>query len=207
MFDNLSPAEALKLLKEEATDLDIKFSPQIGFEKLKAKVDEVKEHKKPTEEKKLSKEELRYIKKAEAAAIKLAGTSAKSLLRSKMTPQQLTVDIMKEANALVRCSVTCLDPSKKDMSGTVMGVRNSKIPLNKHFVPYDGKITHLPKILINHLKEKEFQSFSLIEDPVSGEKVRRSRIGKMFSVAIMEPLSKSELNELAETQRATGAFE
>lgn len=209
MFEEIDEKEAMELLKKEATELGIVFSPNIGFETLTSRIDtkrqEILAAEKATEEGKLADKE--FIRKARLAAEKIHYTNPMAKVLAKMKPQQRKIELMKQASKLVRCSVTCLDPSKKDVPGAILGVRNSMVPLGKRFVPYDGRTTHLPQILVNHLKEKEFQSFKIEVNSRTGENERKPFINKMYSVVILADLTKKELDELAEAQRAAGTID
>jgi len=206
MFKEIGKKEALELLKDKAKTLGINFNPSIGYTKLEERINdfEMDNSKEVIEE--IDESYKAYIIKASKAAKAIKSTSAKATLRKGMTQQELKVSIMKEANRLVRCSITCLDPSKKDIPGQVFGIRNGKIPLIKKFVPYDGRTTHLPNIFINHLKEKEFQYFRLVLNKDTGDKERKSFIGKMFSVSILSDMTEEELETLAEAQLAAGTI-
>jgi hypothetical protein len=60
---------------------------------------------------------------------------------------------------------------------------------------------------VNHLKEKEFQSFKFEVNSRTGENERKPFINKMYSVVILADLTKKELDELAEAQRAAGTID
>jgi hypothetical protein len=204
MFKEIDDKTALKLLKKEATELGITFNPNIGKDKLKAKIDAKKAELGVTAE---SKEKEAYIEKARLAVKRLQQGNVLDKVLAKMPPQQQRMELINRSSALVRCSITCLDPSKKDVPGAIMGVRNSKVPLNKRFVPFDGRTTHLPRILVNHLKEKKYQGFKIEVNPKTGDNERKPYIGNMFSVVEMPALTEKELAELAEAQRAAGTIE
>jgi hypothetical protein len=201
MFEIDTVAE-LKALKKEADELGISYNPNIGLAKLQARISEHKGE----EVDDFSEEQEAFIKKAKLAAERMMGGNIGKIMRSKMPKSKAKYLMMKDANKLVRVSVTCLDPAKKDVPGQWMGIRNSMIPVTKKYIPYDGRVTHLPKIIINHLKEKECQVFKVVTDPVTNDKSRKPFTQKMFSVSELPPLNDKQLTELAEAQRAAGTI-
>jgi len=197
MFEEIDQKKAIELTKIEADKLGVKYSPNIGLETLRERIDN---HKLDN-----SGLDTDFIKKAKEASVLLGGLNQNKIMSDNLDPLKYKQKIMAKASKLIRCSVTCVDPSKKDIPGAIMGVRNSMIPLTKKFVPYDGTVTHLPEILFNHLKEKTCQIFRIEINKSNGEKIRKSKTEKMFAVHKLPPLTDDQLTELAETQKANAS--
>lgn len=63
-------------------------------------------------------------------------------------------DARKEASKLVRCIVTAMDKDKAELHGEIISCGNSMTGMVKKFVPF-GKEWHIPKIIVDSLKEKK----------------------------------------------------
>ena len=201
MFE-IDTKEELTILKNKADKMGITYNSNIGLAKLQARVDEAK----GAEVDNFSEEKEKFIEAAKLAALRMAGGNISKIINSKLPKAQAKAQLMKQSTKLKRVSVTCLDPAKKDVPGQWMGVRNGMIPITKKYIPYDGRVTHLPDIIINHLKEKECQVFKVVTDPITGDKSRKPTTQKMFSVSELNPLNDKEINELAEAQRSAGTI-
>jgi len=210
MFKELSNKEAMELLKAEAKKLGITYSPNIGLKTLEEKLEQARILISISREEDTVKTETEvdnYALVASAAADKLQYTNVKNSMDKKLSKMQLKLKVMNRANRLIRCSVTCLDPSKKDTPGIIVGVRNSMIPLTKKYVPLDGRITHIPQIILDHLKEKECQTFHLVTDQITKEVTRRPKVSPMYSITVLPHLSSDDIEKLAKAQRAAGSIE
>ena len=212
MFESVD-TDDIELLKQEAKKRGIEFSPNIGVKKLQEKIlayEAIQEQNSNNEEKQkepeLTDEQKAFAEKARLAAEKMFATPKEDVTTEGMTEGAKKAYNIRKANALVRCTVTCIDPSKKDVPGAILGARNSQVPLVKKFVPYDGRITHLPRILLDHLKEKECQTFR-IEHLENGDKVRRPVSQKMFSIQELPNMTDEDIKKLANAQKAAGSIE
>lgn len=179
--NKLSYQEEFDLLKSRANKLGIKFSPNIGLDTLREKVNE-----------KLSankKEEQENLKDNSPAAIRKR--------------------LYKEQMRLIRCRITNLNPAKKDLKGEIFTVANEYLGTIKKFVPYDeaGNAYHLPFILFNELKNKKFVQRQLITDPKTKEQRIISKWVPEFNLEVLEPLTKEQLAKLASSQRAHNAID
>ena len=203
MFE-IDTKEELITLKKEADKLGLTYNSNIGLGKLQKRVNEANGVEVEVDD--FSEETEEFIQKAKLAALRMAGGNIGKLINSKLPKAKAKSILMKQATKLKRVSVTCLDPAKKDIPGQWLGVRNTMIPMTKKYIPYDGRITHLPEIIIKHLREKECQVFKVVTDSSTGEKTRKPSTQKMFSVADMPALNDKEISELAEAQRAAGTI-
>ena len=174
-------AEKLALLKGVAKSLGIQHSPNIGLDALNKRIEEfsctIKEANKQA--------------KAKAAAIKKEPTEAE--LRSEM---------IRDATKLHRVMVTCNHPNKKDWSGEIFTVSNSILPTIKKYVPFGNPNGwHVPKIILNMMKERQVQRFKRIKTKEGGEKVETYMVPE-FNITFMDPLTPKELENLAKKQLA-----
>ncbi|WP_199097225.1 hypothetical protein [Dyella sp. ASV21] len=200
-------SEELTLLKERATAMGIAYSPNIGLEALKAKVnaklnseDETAGHGEGTGE---SEAETAAAPPAPAAKPQKADKPA----REPTAAEALQAETMKqhaEQMKLVRIRVTNLNPAKKDLRGEIFTVANAILGTVRKFVPY-GEDTdngyHVPQIIYNELKEKKFVSVKTKKGE-HGQMHVEQRLVPEFALEVLPPLTKEELNQLARQQAA-----
>ena len=180
-FDTSEEAE-LATLKDRAKTMGITFSPKIGLEKLRAKV-EAKLNP-PVEE----------VDPGEETEVQ-----RKARIRKKQLTEQM---------ALVRCRIANLNPSKRDLRGEIFTIANKYIGTVRKFIPY-GEATdngyHIPKILYEELKSKKFLQVNTRNDRGAGNQiVIDQRWVPEFSIEVLPQLTQEELDKLAASQAAAG---
>jgi hypothetical protein len=180
-----------EILKKEADELNIQYHPNISEEKLGERVAEYKKQKQV--ERQIENEPVTVNKKIKG----------KKQLTPKEFEQVKRENARKEAAKLIRCRVTCMDPNKKDYEGEILTVSNSFCGTHRKFIPYDGREWHIPQIILNMMKEKQCQVFYTVSDK-RGNKTRKGKLIKAYAIEELDPLTKEELNELAELQLKTG---
>lgn len=180
-FDTSEEAE-LATLKARAKTMGITFSPKIGLEKLRAKIDA-----------KLNPlvEEVDPGEETEA--------QRKARIRKKQLAEQMV---------LVRCRIANLNPSKRDLRGEIFTIANKYIGTVRKFIPY-GEATdngyHIPKILYEELKSKKFLQVNTRNDRGAGNQiVIDQRWVPEFSIEVLPQLTQEELDKLAASQAAAG---
>lgn len=110
------------------------------------------------------------------------------------------VRLRREASALVRVIVSCMNPEKREWDGEMFSVGNSVVGQYKKYVPFNNESGyHVPQIILNHMLEKECQIW-VNKKNARGEKVKVGRLIKELNVQIMSPLSIDELRELGMQQ-------
>jgi len=182
----------LELLKEEATNLGITFSPNIGEATLLAKVTAFKElaASKDVETGKTSELELPQVE------YKAPESKAAEAQRKR-----------KDANKLVRIVATCMNPNKKSMTGEYFSVSNSLIGTIKKYVHFDAEEGwHVPAIIVDHLRQRRCQIF-VPGKTSTGKKIMTGKSIKEFSVAVLPSLSQDEMEALAARQTAAGSID
>lgn len=179
----IQATDELATLKERATLLGLTFHPSIGVEKLREKVAE---------------------KLAEGEAKPLAAAVAEPEVESvnaKRTRQK------REAMALVRIRVACMNPAKKEWDGEIFTVGNATIGSVKKYVPFNTEEGwHVPNVIYQMMKERTCQIF-VAGKSKNGVTTRQGKLIKEFSIEVLDPLTKAELHELAQRQAMAKAID
>ena len=163
----------LETLKERATLLNITYHPNIGVDKLRAKVKEVMDKTAPE------------VKPA------ATGISAQAVFRNKLR---------KEANKLIRVRVACMNPNKKEWEGEVFTVSNSVVGTIRKFVPFNAEEGwYVPAMILTMMRERKCQIFQTVKGP-RGNKTRKGKLIPEFSIETLENLTPKELKALAVKQ-------
>lgn len=172
----LETADELTALKARADLLGVSYHPSIGVEKLREKIN---------------------AKLADEAPAEEAPVPGASLQES---PGAKKLRLQREAMALVRVRVTCMNPQKKEWEGELFTVGNSNIRTVTKYVPFNAEDGwHIPQILLNQLQERQCQVFHSTKDE-GGNTVRKGKLIKEFAIEILPPLTSAELKDLAQRQ-------
>jgi hypothetical protein len=216
------PSE-LDSLKQRAKVLGIKHSNNINVDTLRAKIDE---HIEALESAKTKKEEQQAEQQAQAPAATRAPRPTASQ-RNKLPPMsemlEMTVDdLMRQPERkrkmiirarqqhtemrLVRCQIYNNNPAKNDLHGEIFSVQNRYLPTVRKFVPY-GEATengyHLPWILVKMLRAKKYVQTKSVRNADGTERTEH-RQAPEFTINELRPLTKDELQQLANMQGARG---
>lgn len=108
----------------------------------------------------------------------------------------------KDATKLVRCMITCNNKNKTSYKGEIFTARNAVVDEIKKFVPF-GRPTHVPQILLNVIKEKQYQTFVESTLP-NGMKVNKPHLINEYNIQILDPITKDELEAIKRKQLAEG---
>lgn len=206
----------LEELKEIADKLNVKFHHLIGAEKLEA---QLREHCQQTLNKPFEEvvTELGYTitntpsdeqQKGYSPSNDIQDESIKAL--SKMTFAKADAKIRKksdnntykDAMKLVRCIITCNNKNKSSFQGEIFSARNASIEEVKKFIPF-GVPTHVPVILLNMIKEKQYQMFRKERLP-NGNTVTRPFLVAEYNIQELPPLTAEEFNAIKRKQLAEG---
>ena len=168
-------------LKLQAKRLGLKVSPNIGLDTLREKIKAALSDQMPdTDEEDF--EEL--------------------VQQPKLSALQLRAKAKEEALALVRVKITNLNPFKREWTGEVLCASNDVVGTVKKMIPFNNETPyHVPRIILNMMLEKECQVFVPYTLP-NGEKSRKGKMIKEYSIEILPPLTEKELKELAAEQAA-----
>lgn len=175
----------LDLLKEQATKMGITFHPNIGLDKLQAKVDNFipGQTDAPVEVKK--------------EPYKLNTALPERIIETKT---QLLDRKRKEATRMVRVRIACMNPNKKEWSGEILTVSNSLVGSIKKYIPFNNEEGwHIPYMMYLHLKERECQLF-IKKKNSRGRQIAVPKMIKEFSVELLPDLTQQEMKDLAQRQ-------
>ncbi|MDR8464433.1 hypothetical protein FPK40_22970, partial [Acinetobacter baumannii] len=89
----------------------------------------------------------------------------------------------------------CHDPMKKEYHGEIFTVMNSVVGVFKEFVQFDEP-WHVSNIILKHIEESTYQQFYTVKDS-RGNKSRKGKLVKAYSIEYLPPLTKEELEALA----------
>lgn len=163
-------------LKTRAKELGISFSPNIGIEALRKKIE----------------------------AVEVKPLEAEPVSEKQVQQARLRVDVRKEALRLIRCRISNNDPAKRDLQGDYYTVANQLIGKITKYVPFRGKAAesyHIPYCIYRMLLAKKYISIN----PAQGNNLNStSRAQELpeFNIEILDPLTQEELQELAKEQAA-----
>ena len=180
-----SPAEELELLKKRALTLGITFSPRIGVDALRAKVQA-------------------KLDGTDVAAEDEDGEDGEkpepAVRKTRAEIEQETRDrVQREAMKLVRCRVHNLNPAKNDLTGEIFTVGNKFLGTVRRMIPY-GADTHIEQVLYDDLVARQYQHIASREK--NGKIDVATRLVPEFNIEVLDPLTPEELQELALQQAA-----
>ena len=171
--------DELTVLKARADKLGISYHPSIKLEKLRAKVKE-------------------FL--ADDGEVDAEDEAPVAATKEKETANQLRVRKRKEANALVRVRVACMNPNKKEWDGEIITTGNSAVGTIKKYVPFNAEDGyHVPRMIYEQLLQRQCQVFYTHKDS-KGNKSRKGKLIKEFSIELLPPLTAGELKDLAQRQ-------
>lgn len=114
---------------------------------------------------------------------------------------------MKRATKLIRCVITNRNPMKQSWDGEIITVSNDMIGIQRKFVPFSlEEGYHLPKIIIDTLRDKECSIF-VNGKSKNGEKIQVGKLIKEYAIEVLPQLTREEIEELAGDQRARNAID
>lgn len=188
----------IKELKSLAKELGIKVSNLSSAEKIESSIVEACnganiEDIKANVNKYKKSEQDEYIEKL--ANLTFSGAEAKYIKEEERVQA-------KEATKLVHCMITCNNKNKSSLTGEIFTVRNAVLPEIKKFVSF-GVPTHVPAIMLNMIKEKEYQMFRKERLP-NGASVTRPFLTKEYNIQELPPLTSEELEAIKQKQLAEG---
>lgn len=189
--DVQKPQDELTLLKQRATQMGVAFSPNIGIETLRQRVNGKMDGK----------------EEGEAEPETAAQSGPEDTEEVKLSPAQYRQQKKREAEKLIRVRITNMNPQKTDLPGEVFTVANGVVGTIRKYVPFGGEAAevgyHVPQIILNMLKRRKFYTTSTKRDD-KGRPYQVKQERSEFAIEILEPLTQEELEKLALDQRASG---
>jgi hypothetical protein len=168
-------ANELESLKARAKAMNIKHHPNIGLEKLKTL--------------------LNGLLDPEPEDTVVAPTGV-----PKETRAQRTMRLRKDAHKLVRVIISCRHPDKTEWEGETFTASNSAVGSITKYVPFNNEEGwHVPQIILNMIRERECSVFQW-KKTAGGNKIKKGKQIKEFSVTVLPALTGEELQELKEQQ-------
>lgn len=108
--------------------------------------------------------------------------------------------IRNAALKLIRVNITCMNPAKAAYTGELFTIGNSIIPTITKMVPFGTpEGYHIPQILLDHIKSKEFQTF-IPKKGKNGIDTVTSKCIREYAVEILPSLTPTEIQEIAKLQ-------
>jgi len=108
---------------------------------------------------------------------------------------------------LIRCRITNLNPAKNDLHGEIFTFSNKLLGAVKRFIPYGeagANGWHVPYCMFKMLKNKKYQVIKTTKnDRTNTEQVERY-LSSEFNLEVLPPLSKAEIDQLAQAQLSRG---
>jgi len=182
--DDVLVQDELSTLKARADLLNISYHPSIGLEKLRDK-----------------------IAVATSDTAKAVSQDTKMTEAVKETESERRFRRKREANALVRIRLSCMNPAKAEWDGEIFTTGNALVGSIKKYVPFNAEDGwHVPQIIYEQIIQRQCQIFYAARD-VRGNAVRKGKLIKEFAVEVLPPLTVDELKELALRQAATKAID
>lgn len=185
-IDKIAEQEELKILKDRATLMGITFHSSIGLDKLREKVKSALD---------LNKEPEKEIDKSKVDMSEFIETLGQKKARLK-----------KEAERLIRCRVSCMNPDKGDIPGKVENVGNKFIGQISQYVPYNNEPIHLRHIILEKLQESYYTKHITSKNKL-GMDITTSKQVKEFNIEILPNLTQAEIDDLKHQQAITGRLD
>ena len=199
--DAAQPPSEIEVVKARARLMGITFSNNIGIEALRAKI-------RDKQNGQAAKPDLEAAKAKESEPELESPNKVNALTGEPVRVKKLTLCqyLFNENMKLVRVRIQNLDPKKKDLHGEIITVANEHLGTVRKFVPYSGEAAenyHLPYILFNHMKGREFLNIRTVK---VGNKIEiQQSWSKEFALEILPDLTQAELKQLATAQIAAGS--
>lgn len=206
--DEEAAPDELQLLKDRAITMGVSFHPSIGLEALKVKVRAKMEE--PVEQKPAPSIFTPPVPEVEPVKDNTADFSIDDEVDTapvNETPGARRARKRLEAQELVRVRVQCHNPTKAEWEGEIFAAGNQSVGTITKFVPFNAdEGWHIPRILYNMIKSRMYNQFVTTTD-ARGNKSRKAKLVREFSVEVMDPLTPEELAALALKQAATRSVE
>lgn len=181
-----APAQdELTALKARADMMGISYHPSIGLEKLRDKVNAAVTGEPETPD---------AEQPEEAVAVE-------------ETENQKRTRLKNDAARLIRIRVACMNPAKKEWEGEFFSAGNAVVGTMTKYVPFNAEDGwHVPNMILKMIQDRQCQVFYTVSDS-RGNKSRKGKLIKEFSVEILPDLTPEELHDLAQRQAMSNSIE
>lgn len=225
LLNTATVTEDKETLREIAKHLGVSFSGNTGIEKLReniladieTKMFEPVELDEPEEADPVFEAMKKSVKEAKKAPRASVIPPVSELVH--MNPRAPGISeplkraiIRAKALRLVRCRIQNLDPSDAALPGMIITCYNKYTGKVSKYVPFgeeNDQGWHLPQIIVNELEQRQFPMRKEIKTRGSsfGVAQYKTQMMRKFSVEKLPPLTKQELEALAQDQKARGAID
>lgn len=196
--------DELATLKSRADVMGIKYHPSIGVDKLREKVQAHLDGTPLEDEEEAPQEETPALN---ASIPRPSSVAEKPAAPRPETKEEKRVRLNREGRRLIHVSITCMNPLKKEWQGEQFTFSNRNVGTVNRFVPFQ-RDWHVEAVILDMLREREFQTFSTRKKGPAGIEVKEHRMVREFAINVLEPLTPEELRQLAQRQKmADGAGE
>lgn len=184
MTDTVEMYDELEDLKKRADLMGIKYHHAIGAKKLAELIKEALE------------KEADESTSTETSADKKTSKENEKALSARA-----------EQMKLVRVVVYNNNINRKSVEADIFTVRNHVVGVVRETVPYGNEEGwHLPKVVVDYLKEKKYQIF-ITEKSKFGVETKKGKDVPEFTVKELPPLTEQELKDLAQRQAMSGSID
>ena len=177
--ENTAPVvDQLAMLKTKADTLGVTYSPNIGIDALREKIN-----------------------------TKMNGEVEKEEAPREKTKTELRQEQYLEATRLIRVRITNMNPAKADLPGEIFTVSNGVVGAIKRYIPYGEQVDgwHVEKMILDMLKEKQFQQLRTKKGN-NGQILPDTKWVREFAIEELPPLTPEELKVLANKQAAAAGM-
>lgn len=177
--------DQLALLKTKADTLGVTYSPNIGIDALREKINA----------------------KMNGEPEKKEVTSASTEVAREKTPMEIRQELFLDATRLVRVRITNMNPAKADLPGEIFTVSNRYVGEIKRYIPYGEQVDgwHVENMLLDMLKEKQFQQIRT-KKGANGQILPDTKWVREFAIEELPALTPEELKVLANKQAAAAGM-
>lgn len=178
----VDPKEQLRLLKQRADRLGLKYAKNITVERLAKMVSD-------------------KLAEGEDTPPTLNTSHAKQNdepMTEERAKQVRQANLARQMNKLVRVNIQCLNPNKKNWQGEWKTFGNAFVPSIRKFVVF-GHDYHVPQGILNTMEESMYPS--VVRKKVNGRWTEKTVWKKEYIIARLDKLTKEELKTLERDQR------
>lgn len=191
--ENPETVDEFTMLKLRADTLGIRHSNNIGLETLRKKVNDAMNT------------EINFETEAEILDLPIAEKVV--VAEKELTASEARHKMMRDAKKLVRVRITNMDPKKASLPGEILTVANEYIGTVSRYVPF-GEVTdegwHVEQCIYDMMNERRFLHIRVTKD-ARGREVINTNWAREFSLEVLPPLTKNEIEALKTSQAAEGA--
>ena len=177
--------DQLAMLKTKADTLGVTYSPNIGIDALREKINA----------------------KMNGEPEKKEETKGSPEVAREKTPMEIRQELFNDATRLIRVRITNMNPAKADLPGEIFTVSNRFVGEIKRYIPYGEQVDgwHVENMLLDMLKEKQFQQLRT-KKGLNGQILPETKWVREYAIEELPALTPEELKVLANKQAAAAGM-